>query len=628
MKKIFNLILAAFALLSAASCSSLFGDDNGGNNNGGNNNGGSLNETTFVVEVSDITATSATVSVTPSNSNTYYFDVMDQSTINRFDSLNDFAVAYIDYLKSTMILYGYTLADVLSLGSESYTLNKLEPETGYYAFAVGVDADGKITSNVTIKAFTTLSNDVNDNPTSQNSFSINVTDITTNGATVSITPSNSDTYYFDVVEKAEYSQYVDSSAFAANYLADLQSLITEYGYTLADILSSGSDSYTYSDDLDAGTDYVAFAFGVSTTGEITTDVTIKEFATLSSGSGSGSTSQNTFAIAVSGVTSNSATVSVTPSNNDTYYFDVYEKDIMDQYGDINIFVADYVAYLKSLYESYGYTLADALSSGADSYTYDGDLDPNTIYYAFAFGVNSDGAVTTNVTTKTFTTEASGSTSGGSTTGGLNLTNLVEGGCTNYGDFYEVGATNWWIDLYTADYSEALVIEVQSALSATSCIGTYSFDATFAAGSAVSGFIYDQYLYGSYWARLSESNGAVSEYLLISDGSVSISKNSDNYVIALDATAEDGSVITASYSGELVEGTDSYSALSNGQKRKSFRITNINSFKKLGGKNIMLKPITKKLVPASAVVPAKMTIKRYVNIEPKATPFTINKPFRK
>lgn len=629
MKKLFKLMLAVVVLFSATSCDLLGGifggEGNGGENNGGN--GGAVS-TSFSINVSNITATSATVMVTPSNQETYYFDVLEQASVNNYDNLADFAVAYIDYLKEYSANYGYTIADILSSGNDQYTFSGLNASTNYYAFAVGVDANGTVTSDVAIESFTTLSNGTGGgSTTSKNTFEVNVTNISSNSATISVVPSNSDTYYFDLVEKEVYTQFTDGQEFATAYIAYLKEYFESYGYTVAELLSSGEDSWTYEGELDPSTNYVAFAVGVSAEGNVTTDIAINEFTTLSSGAGSGSTSQNTFSIAVSGVTSNSATVSVTPSNSDTYYFDVIEKSTVDQYGNWEALATDLVKYLKEMYESYGYSFADVLSSGADSWTYEGDLDPATEYYAYAFGVNGDGTITTGVASKLFTTEASGSTGGGTTTGGLNITNLVKGACTNYGDYYEMGATNYLIEIYNATGSEVLILEVQSAAAATSCVGTYPFNLTFEAGSAISGFINDSRIYGSFWAAISESSGGITDYALITGGSVTISKSGDNYVITLNGTDDNGADITASYNGVLEEGVETYSKLSNGSNRKGIRLANLDSFKKLGGKNVMLQPIAKKLASTPSVAPVKMTIKKQVKLEAKA-PFTVHKSFEK
>jgi hypothetical protein len=369
------------------------------------------------------------------------------------------------------------------------------------------------------------------NPTpNQTSFTINVSEITSSSATVSVTPSDNSTYYFDVIEKEYLDQYIIKKDFATEMVAELKSYLEEYGYTLDMVLSVGRDVYSYDGELDANTVYYAYAFGISNDGAITTDVTVKEFTTLSSGSDSGSTSNNTFEIAVSGVTSNSATVSVYPSNNDTYYFDVYDKATVDQYGDINTFAAEYIASLKEYLTENGYTFADVLSSGADSYSFEGVLEANTVYYAFAFGASSNGAITTDVTSKTFTTEASGSTGGGTTpsTGDLALNNFTYGYYSNYGDYYGTGATNWYIDLYTYDTYDVLILEVQTPTSATSFEGTYNFNSSLAANTAVPYFIDDDgYICGSYWCLL-DSDYNIADYRGCASGSLKISKSGSDF----------------------------------------------------------------------------------------------------
>ena len=63
------------------------GDNNGGNeDNGGNGNGNGNSGTTtsFVIDVTDITATGATVSVTPSTNETYYFDVIEKAYFDTY----------------------------------------------------------------------------------------------------------------------------------------------------------------------------------------------------------------------------------------------------------------------------------------------------------------------------------------------------------------------------------------------------------------------------------------------------------------------------------------------------------------------------------------------------------------
>lgn len=398
---------------------------------------------------------------------------------------------------------------------------------------------------------------------SQNTFIINVSNITSDSASVSVSPSNSDTYYFDVIEKSTFDSYATSTQFATEYVAFLKDLCEEIGYNFGDILSSGSDSYSFGE-LETNTNYYIFAFGVTASGEVTTNVSVKAFKTLeSSGNqGGGNTSANTFTITVSDITSKGAYIEVAPSNNDTYYFDVVEKSVFDNFSSPIDYATQLTAYLKEYYESSGYSLADALSSGRDGYEYQDGLDANTVYYAFAFGVSSDGVVTTDVAVEAFQTLASsGGNSGGTSGGDMNLNAFTYGYYSNYGDYYNSGATNWYIDLYTDDTYDILVLEVQTPLTATDFVGNYKFASTFAANTAVNGFIDDEgYICGSFWG-LFDSDYNLADYRFCNSGSVNITKSGANYTIAVDALDADGNKIVSNYTGALEEYVEESSVMS-------------------------------------------------------------------
>lgn len=268
-------------------------------------------------------------------------------------------------------------------------------------------------------------------------------------------------------------------------------------------------------------------------------------------SGSGSIS---FAITVSDITATSAYVEVSPSNKETYFFDVIEKEMLDQYSDKKEFAADVI----SLYLDYGYSVDELLSSGIDHYSYTDEsaLEPNTEYYAYAFGLSTDGTVTTKVTTVSFQTLASQSGgNGGTTTGDLALNTFTYGYYTNYGDYYESNAANWYIDLYTDDTYDILVLEVQTPLSATDFVGSYKLTNTFAANTAVAGGEDSEgYLYGSYWCLLDADYNLV-DCVCCTSGSVDITKSGSNYTIVVDAVGENGYKVTSTYTGALEEYVD-------------------------------------------------------------------------
>ena len=243
----------------------------------------------------------------------------------------------------------------------------------------------------------------NNDPTPALTFTIQLSNITSTSVKMAVTPSNdTDTYFFDVVETRVLGHYSTPEAFVADYISQLKAIYEENGIALGDALSKGPDSWEYQEStLNPGTEYYAFAFGVTPEGVITSKVAMEPFKTLEA-TPSGP-SDNVLSLSVSRVTATGALVSVTPSNNDTYYFDVIEKSAIDEFGAPIDFALDYIVKLKNTCEANGYTLADILSSGADSFSYDGYLSPNTEYYAYAFGATADCTVNTSVVLVPFKT---------------------------------------------------------------------------------------------------------------------------------------------------------------------------------------------------------------------------------
>lgn len=279
MKRFFRFIFALLAVCCVACTNSgeeggLSGGDNGGN--GGNTPPPAV---TFAIEVLDKTPINATVSITPSdNTTTYYFDVVSKATFEKYATAKAYAKKVVSELKAYCEEMNYTLADVLSTGVKEYRFLGLLPNTEYYTFAFGVDADGTITTEVVTLPFTTLEEVVDATMT----FEVKVSDVSANSAHVAVTPSNSvATYYFDVVSKAELERYTDAKAYAKKVVASIKEYNDFYGISLAWNLSAGADGYQFDATMVApNTDYYAFAFGVTIDGTITTEVTLVPFKTL------------------------------------------------------------------------------------------------------------------------------------------------------------------------------------------------------------------------------------------------------------------------------------------------------------------------------------------------------------
>ena len=278
MKKLFNFMLVVLAACGI-SCSNL-GDENTMPGNGGNennDNGGDTNvTTTFVVEVSAITPLGAYVSVTPSdNAATYYYGVVSKVDFEKYLNAKAFANKVVSELKKNCDSSDLTFAEVLLKGTDGYQVPYLIPDTDYYAYAFGVTADGVVNTDVTTKPFTTLAEVVDASMT----FDVKVTDIKSSGACVSIIPSNNNaTYYFDVVTKEKLDEYSDVKEYAEWLIKYIKEPYDFYGKSFAEVLSAGAVAYQFENGA-PNTEYYAIAFGVTTAGEVTTDVTTVPFKT-------------------------------------------------------------------------------------------------------------------------------------------------------------------------------------------------------------------------------------------------------------------------------------------------------------------------------------------------------------
>ena len=130
------------------------------------------------------------------------------------------------------------------------------------------------------------------------------------------------------------------------------------------------------------------------------------------------TGEMTFTFDITDITATSAVITCTPSVNDqTYFFDCMEKSLYDQiHTSDEVFTAALLESLKDMGAEYGMTLeqvlSQLLSTGVDVWDPNG-LKSSTEHVAYAFGLNTDGTVTTAIATKSFTTKEA---AGGSDTG--------------------------------------------------------------------------------------------------------------------------------------------------------------------------------------------------------------------
>lgn len=249
-------------------------------------------------------------------------------------------------------------------------------------------------------------------------FVLKVEDITERTAKLYITSKDDEmTLYFGIFAKTDFVKYDSEEAFIADSVSYLEQLAASYGLALQDLLSaelmSGDIVWEYGD-LDPATTYVAYAYGLDASGEVTTGLFTTEFTTLGV-----EFKECSFTIEPVELNATSLSFKVTPSNDAVgYYFDLIDQQ---QYSDycgsnvegiadlINLIIADGV-------NNYGLTVYDAVAAmssyGVATSELYGDTEsgnvpliPNTPYYAFAVGLGVDGTIITDVEMVEITTLA-------------------------------------------------------------------------------------------------------------------------------------------------------------------------------------------------------------------------------
>jgi hypothetical protein len=139
MKKILSIVAAAVITLGFASCQ------------GGQNEPGKK-ENVFTIEVSDITATGALVTVTPSDTNIYYyFDILTAEQLKEGYNVDSFAAE----MKAGVENEGEKFPAYLSQKTDSWKYSGLLPENEYTVVAFQLDSNYAAVGDWTKKTFST-----------------------------------------------------------------------------------------------------------------------------------------------------------------------------------------------------------------------------------------------------------------------------------------------------------------------------------------------------------------------------------------------------------------------------------------------------------------------------------------
>ena len=237
----------------------------------------------------------------------------------------------------------------------------------------------------------------------QGPFKIEVSDITSVSAKITVTPDDPNLqYYFDVCNPADYDYY-GASFIVENYFDTLLSQYPGIPLTkfLEAALSRGEDSDIVSG-LPSDTDLVCYAIGVDINGKCVGEASVVPFRTLRGGD----PADCTFDISYSTVRSTSLTVSVKPSDPSVrYWMGCYSAS--DWPGDITM-----AQVVKETLEEYSFTYGKVLEDVVNGVTFRGDInleesgfEPSSSYYIYVYAMDENGEAAGPMFKKRFTTSA-------------------------------------------------------------------------------------------------------------------------------------------------------------------------------------------------------------------------------
>ena len=365
----------------------------------------------FEVVIEDVTRSTVTISVTPSEAIADYVCVVEERSVVEEYTQDKFVIATIfQELNDEASSKGQTLAEympsVVDNGVlEGVTFSGLSLGTEYYVLVFGVNDKYEACTALTKVAFKTLAVEKSDC-----TFEV-ATDVVDNTVTISVSPSDSEIYwYLCTMPKSTYEYYVtDANGYQMSegyfYEYFFQQDINSYrgaGYSdeqIIEALIHQGNQQLQASGLNENTEYYILVAGLIMDSEgivICTDINKASYTTHNAAK-----STMTFEIEVWDVGQMSASFRITPSNNNDLYCalvqpwdgvstaDELMHQIVDQWGGWMQIMADD----KGMVEHSG---ANAMKLPA----------ADTDYYIIAFGY--DGGITTEAYMKTFRTLPGGS----------------------------------------------------------------------------------------------------------------------------------------------------------------------------------------------------------------------------
>lgn len=338
-----------------------------------------------------------TASVTPSNDDRYMARFFLKDMVDRYN-VTPGSSGEKEFINEEMLWY--PPATSKANGPHDFIYEYCELGKDYYLVIMGINDDDTPSTGLTLFPFT---------PKEAGKIEFAVSDITSQDATITLTPTPADlTYYWNVMDKETFLEKGGADKVIENRIEVWEGYANMYhdGSVWQDImiqeLQSGPQTTSlynaFLDTLMYDTEYVVYGFGMDNAGNVTAPVSTIEFKTEAT-----QQSDNTFQIEVTAIQPGAsyyynAIAHVTPSNNDRYLTRFFTKDFVDKFNitpgstDEKRFIANEM--LRNPQES-------MMATGEHDFTYNYcELDKD--YYVVVMGINDDMTPSTSLTLAEFT----------------------------------------------------------------------------------------------------------------------------------------------------------------------------------------------------------------------------------
>lgn len=355
-----------------------------------------------IVAGDNITATSFSVTIVPSDDHVgYFFDVFPAAMYEEFclsDAANlpGFIAEYIPAIASEN---GYTVPATVGLISNYGAITTdftsedgIEPSSTYYVFAIGIGADGTATTEAEVITVTT-------GRPPMNTFEVLEASVEDDRATFYVSATQNESYVA-LFELEEYMYDADGQPLNDDEIID--AILAAQGDYIGNHVYNGRSSISECP-LIPNKDYYCLVFGYFG-GEVTTPLTKVLFHTKEADA-----SECEFILTVGSPTTTSCAVSFDPTLIPTpHMFNYMTYETYEAYGANDDAIKRYNDELiDSLWDPASMSreewLSRALETDYNSWTIDG-LTPNTKYLVYVIGLVPDGTYTTAACTREFTTK--------------------------------------------------------------------------------------------------------------------------------------------------------------------------------------------------------------------------------